>query len=55
MTAITCQEEAFARLQKTFGWRAYMTEAPAEELTLEQAVLAYRDELIIERGFHRLK
>ncbi len=27
----------------------------AEELTLEQAVLAYRDEWIIERGFHRLK
>ncbi len=55
MTAIIRQEEAIATLQKTFGWRAYVTDAPDEELTLEQAVLAYRDEWLIERGFHRLK
>ena len=55
MTAITRQEEAIATLQKTFGWRAYVTNAPAEQLTLEQAVLTYRDEWLIERGFHRLK
>jgi transposase len=55
MTAITRQEEAIATLQKTFGWRAYVTNAPAEQLTLEQAVLTYRDEWLIERDFHRLK
>jgi transposase len=55
MTAISRQEEAIATLQKTFGWRAYVTNAPAEQLTLEQAVLTYRDEWLIERGFHRLK
>ena len=55
MTAITRQEEAIAALQKTFGWRAYATDAPAEQLSLEQAVLTYRDEWLIERGFHRLK
>jgi transposase len=55
MTAITRQEQAIATLQKTFGWRAYVTNAPAEQLTLEQAVLTYRDEWLIERGFHRLK
>ncbi|MSP14474.1 MAG: hypothetical protein EXR62_16160 [Chloroflexi bacterium] len=44
-----------AALQQTFGWRAYVTAAPAAHLTLEQAVLAYRDEWLIERGFHRLK
>jgi transposase len=55
MTAITRQEEAIAALQKTFGWRAYVTNAPAKQLTLEQAVLTYRDEWLIERGFHRLK
>jgi transposase len=55
MTAIVRQEEAIAALQKTFGWRAYVTNAPAEQLTLEQAVLTYRDEWLIERGFHRLK
>jgi transposase len=37
------------------GWRAYVTNALAEELTLEQALLVYRDEWLIERGFHRLK
>ncbi len=55
MTALTRQEEAIAALRKTFGWRAYATDAPAEQLSLEQAVLTYRDEWLIERGFHRLK
>jgi len=55
ITAVTRQEEAIAALQKTFGWRAYVSDAPAEQLTLEQAVLTYRDEWLIERGFHRLK
>ena len=55
MIAITRQEEAIAALQKTFGWRAYATDAPVEQLSLEQAVLTYRDEWLIERGFHRLK
>ena len=55
MNAITRQEEAIAALQKTFGWRVYVTDAPCEQLTLEQAVLTYRDEWRIERGFPRLK
>lgn len=55
MTAITRQEEVIAALQKTFGWRTYATDAPGEQLSLEQAVLTYRDEWLIERGFHRLK
>jgi transposase len=55
ITAVTRQEEAIAALQKTFGWRAYATDAPAEQLSLEQAVLTYREEWLIERGFHRLK
>jgi transposase len=36
------------------GWRAYVTNAPAAHLTLADAVLTYRDEWLIERGFHRL-
>ena len=55
MTGVTRQEAAITALQKTFGWRAYVTNAPPEQLTLEQAVLTYRDEWLIERGFHRLK
>jgi transposase len=55
MTAITRHDEAIAALQKTFGWRAYVTDAPGERLSLQQAVLTYREEWLIERGFHRLK
>ena len=55
ITAVTRQTEAIATLQETFGWRAYVTDAAAKQLTLEQAVLTYRDEWLIERGFHRLK
>jgi transposase len=55
ITAVNRQEDAIAVLHKTMGWRAYVTNAPAEELTLEQALLVYRDEWLIERGFHRLK
>jgi transposase len=55
ITAVTRQAEAIAACQKALGWRAYVSDAPAEQLSLEQAVLTYRDEWIIERGFHRLK
>ena len=31
-----------------FGWRVYATNQTAEELSVEQAVLAYREEYLIE-------
>jgi transposase len=37
------------------GWRVYATNQPKEGLPLEQAVLAYREEYLVERGFGRLK
>jgi transposase len=55
MTRVSRQAEAIAALEKTMGWRVYVTNAPPERLTLEAAVLSYRDEWRIERGFHRLK
>jgi len=55
ITAVIRQQETLAAHQKTLGWRAYVSNAPAEQLNLEQAVLTYRDEWIIEHGFHRLK
>lgn len=55
ITAVSRQEEAIATHCETLGWRAYVTNAPATQLTLEQAILTYRDEWLIERGFHRLK
>jgi transposase len=44
-------QKAIARL----GWRVYATNRPLEQLSLEQAVLAYREEYLVERGFGRLK
>lgn len=55
MSAVQRQEAAIAAHSQTLGWRAYVTNAPLAHLTFEQAVLAYRDEWLIERGFHRLK
>jgi transposase len=44
-------EQALAQL----GWRVYATNQPADQLGLEQAVLAYRQEYLIEHSFGRLK
>jgi len=52
---VTRQESAIIAHQKTLGWRAYVSDAPAAQLNLKQAVLTYRNEWIIEHGFHRLK
>jgi transposase len=43
-----------ARIRR-LGWRVYATNAPSESLGLATAVLAYRDQYIVERGFARLK
>lgn len=53
--AVTRHETAIATHQKTLGWRVYVSDAPAGQLNLVQAVLTYRGEWIIEHGFHRLK
>lgn len=62
-TAVDCQvswqadldTEAVAAAQRWFGWRVYATNHPADTLSMEQAVLAYRDQYLIEHGFSRLK
>ena len=38
-----------------FGWRVYATNQPQGTLPLDKAVLAYREEYLVERGFGRLK
>ncbi len=43
------------RRQEQLGWSFYATNHRVEQLSLKQAVLAYRDQHIIERGFGRLK
>ncbi len=42
-------------LEPRLGWRVYATNAPARKLPLGQAVLAYRDEWLVERNCARLK
>ncbi len=37
------------------GWRLFVTNAPSTQLTLPQAITYYRDEWLLERGFHRFK
>lgn len=48
-------EEALNRAIQKLGWRVYATNAKAEHLPLSQAILAYRESYLIERGFGRLK
>jgi len=54
VTAVV-DETALERAVRHLGWRVCATNMPAEQLPLTQAVLAYRSEYIIERGFGRLK
>jgi transposase len=44
-----------AEATRRFGWRVYATNQSAAALPLEKAVLAYREEYLVERGFGRLK
>jgi len=52
---VSRDEEALRQAVAGLGWRAYGTNQPPEQLPLEQAVLAYREEYLVERGFGRLK
>lgn len=47
--------EAIQAAERRLGWRVCGTNQPAADLPLAQAVLAYRDEYLVERGFGRLK
>jgi len=42
-------------LEPRLGWRVYVTNAPVRKLPLGQAVLAYREEWLVERNCARLK
>ncbi len=51
---VRVDEEALASAVRRLGWRVY-TNQPVEQLSLEQAVLAYRSEYLVERSLGRLK
>jgi transposase len=55
ITQVERQEQKLSQVQNRLGWKAYVTNAPEALLSLSEAVLTYRDEWRVERGFHRLK
>jgi transposase len=52
---VTRNEPAIAAAEFRAGWRIYATNAPSEQLSLAQAVLAYRDQYLEENIFRRLQ
>ena len=48
-------ELALAETLQSLGWRVYATNQPARQLSVTQAVLAYRAEYLVEHGLGRLK
>jgi transposase len=53
--SVQVNTEALAQAEFCLGWHVYVTNQPAAYLSLEQAVLASREEYLIERGFGCLK
>jgi transposase len=52
---VKVDEKALELAVRRLGWRIYSTNQPREPLSLEQAVLAYRSEYLVERSLGRLK
>jgi transposase len=53
--AVTEDAAATAAAIRHLGWRVYVTNAPLARLSLRAAVVAYREEYVIERDFARFK
>jgi transposase len=55
ITHIARQGDKIAALRQRFGWKAFVTNAAQKRLSLQEAVLCYRNAYRVERIFHRLK
>jgi transposase len=55
ITRIARQEDKIAGLRQRCGWKAFVTNARPQRLSLKDAVLCYRNEYRVERVFNRLK
>ena len=55
ITRIAREEDTIATRTARFGWKAFVTNATQQRLSLADAVLCYRNEYRIERIFNRLK
>ncbi len=51
---VRVDEEALEAAVSRVGWRVYGTNQPREQVSVEQAVLAYRSEYLVERSRGRL-
>ncbi len=52
---LTRNPEALEQTKQRLGWRLYVTNSPAQNLSLNAAVLAYRGQYVVENIFSRLK
>jgi transposase len=52
---IQINETALSEACHLAGWRVYVNNDEAEDMSLTQAVAYYRDEWLVENGFHRFK
>lgn len=52
---VTRNAAALAQRQQQCGWRVYLTNQPAAQLSLAQATHYYRDQWLNERSYHRFK
>jgi transposase len=52
---VSLDEAAAAAAVRQLGWRVYVTTQPPDQLSLQEAVLAYRSEYLVERAMGRLK
>jgi transposase len=55
ITQVKRNNEEIEQRQKRMGWRALVTNAAEERLTLEGSVLTYREGGSLERPFHQIK
>ena len=55
ITHIARQEDTIAARRQRFGWQAFVTNAGHTRLSLQDAVLCYRNAYRVERLFNRLK
>ncbi|MEI7834607.1 MAG: IS1634 family transposase [bacterium] len=55
ITGVTRNHEAIAAREEALGWRVMVTNAAVETLSATAALLAYREEYVVEHCFHMLK
>jgi transposase len=52
---VQIDETALDEAYRLAGWRLYVSNVSTQEMSLTQATIYYRDEWLVENGFHRFK